>query len=35
MKYADYHLSKDREEHIDEIHELAVKMKHAGQEMGQ
>ena len=34
MKYADYQRSKDRESHVDEIHELAVRMKHAGREMG-
>ena len=34
MKYTGYQSAKDRDEHIDEIHELTLKMKYAGQEMG-
>jgi hypothetical protein len=34
MKYTDYQIAKDRDEHIEEIHELTLKMKYAGQEMG-
>lgn len=33
MQYGQRRLYNDQDEHIEEIHSLAVRMKHSGQEM--